>query len=165
MKQTERSAQAELTEHNYSKRSAESQSALMTGWEMLVKLESIRQYSGDKDAAAGRYQAVQSSSGCRIKTSDMKLLLQHTSGCWSAQLNGSFSLMMRWDTWYQPWNVFFFSFFYVALITLVVSTYLNLSVAKWLHPVYPNNARHRNTNGYKLKVPSLLELHWARLQA
>lgn len=37
------SRQAVLTEHNYSKRSAETQSALMTGCEMLVKLESIRQ--------------------------------------------------------------------------------------------------------------------------
>ncbi len=39
MNQSVSSRQAALTEHNYSKRSTETQSALMTGWEMLAELE------------------------------------------------------------------------------------------------------------------------------
>lgn len=41
MNSTESSRQAALTEHNYSKRSTETQSALMTGWEMLAELETL----------------------------------------------------------------------------------------------------------------------------
>lgn len=41
MNQSESSRQAALTEHNYSKRSTETQSALMTGWEMLAEPETV----------------------------------------------------------------------------------------------------------------------------